>query len=101
MVLLLVVVALVALVVFGVAAAVTRDVDLLPAVPPDLADPGIPAGRVEPADVDRMAFGLAFRGYRMDEVDVALDHLRDALAARDSEIARLRAGVSASPDPGE
>ena len=44
----------------------------------------------EPADLDRARFQLAFRGYRMDQVDRVLDDARDALAARDDEIARLR-----------
>lgn len=44
----------------------------------------------EPADLDRARFQLAFRGYRMDQVDRVLDDARDALAGRDEEIARLR-----------
>jgi DivIVA domain-containing protein len=54
-------------------------------VPPPLEGP---VG--EPGDLDRARFQLAFRGYRMDQVDQVLDAARDALAARDREIARLR-----------
>lgn len=45
---------------------------------------------VLPADVDRIRFSLGLRGYRMDQVDHVLDRLRDQLAARDAEIARLQ-----------
>ncbi|MEE2521294.1 DivIVA domain-containing protein [Pseudarthrobacter sp. J75] len=45
---------------------------------------------VAPADVDKVRFSLGLRGYRMDQVDQVLDRLRDQLAARDAEIARLR-----------
>lgn len=56
----------------------------------------------EPADLDRARFQLAFRGYRMDQVDEVLDAARDALAARDEEIARLNrelAGGADAADP--
>ena len=54
-------------------------------VPP----PGVP---IQPEDVDGIRFGLAFRGYRMDEVDEALDRLRD-------EIALLRAAAARDDQP--
>ncbi|WP_311380866.1 DivIVA domain-containing protein [Arthrobacter sp. ISL-28] len=44
----------------------------------------------KPADVDHVRFALGLRGYRMDQVDQVLDELRDQLAAKDSEIERLR-----------
>lgn len=47
--------------------------------------------KAEPADVDRLRFAVALRGYRMDQVDQVLDDLRDQLAARDRKIAALRA----------
>ncbi len=50
----------------------------------------------KPADVDRIRFSLGLRGYRMDQVDQVLDRLRDQLAARDAEIARLQ---RLNPDP--
>ncbi len=62
-------------------------------VPPPLAGP---VG--EPGDLDRARFQLAFRGYRMDQVDQVLDAARDALAVRDREIARLRADSAGGPD---
>ena len=51
----------------------------------------LPERRLLPADVDAVEFPPALRGYRMDEVDAVLDRLRDELAARDAELAELRA----------
>ena len=45
----------------------------------------------KPDDIDRVRFALGLRGYRMDQVDQVLDDLRDQLAAKDAEIAGLRA----------
>lgn len=56
-------------------------------LPPPLPEPVRTA-----ADLDRARFRLALRGYRMDQVDAVLDEARDLLAAKDEEIARLRAG---------
>ena len=49
---------------------------------PDRVDTRIPppGQPVLPEAVDAIRFGLAFRGYRMDEVDDALDRLRDEIA---------------------
>ena len=46
-------------------------------------------------DVDALRFSLGLRGYRMDEVDLVLDRLRDELAARDLRIAELEASMAA------
>lgn len=50
----------------------------------------LPEGPLSPADVDRLQFSLGLRGYRMDEVDDALERLRDSLVERDAELAALR-----------
>lgn len=47
----------------------------------------------KPDDIDRVRFALGLRGYRMDQVDQVLDDLRDQLAAKDAEIAGLRAHI--------
>ena len=47
-------------------------------------------------DVDALRFSLALRGYRMDEVDRVLDHLRDELSARDLRIAELEANLASA-----
>ena len=46
-------------------------------------------------DVDALRFSLGLRGYRMDEVDLVLDRLRDELSARDLRIAELEANLAA------
>ncbi|WP_343318193.1 DivIVA domain-containing protein [Arthrobacter sp. TMP15] len=52
-----------------------------------------------PADVDRLRLSLGLRGYRMDQVDEVLDHLRDELAAKDLRIAELEAGAPYTEAP--
>jgi DivIVA domain-containing protein len=56
-----------------------------PRLPPVLL-PDLPG----PADIERLRFSVALRGYRMDQVDQVLDALRVALADRDRTIAQLR-----------
>ncbi|MHA7305874.1 DivIVA domain-containing protein [Arthrobacter sp. TMN-49] len=51
----------------------------------------------QPADVDKLRFSLGLRGYRMDQVDEVLDHLRDELAAKDLRIAELMADDADAP----
>ncbi len=55
-------------------------------------DPGLPPAPVA-ADVDAVRFDTALRGYRMEEVDVRLEALRDDLAERERVLAEL------GPDP--
>lgn len=53
-----------------------------------------------PADIDRIRFAVGVRGYRMDQVDQVLDELREQIARKDREIARLRtAAQRTSPEP--
>ncbi len=49
----------------------------------------LPDGDVDRSVVDRLRFTLAFRGYRMDEVDGVLDRLGRELENRDFRIAEL------------
>ena len=63
----------------------------MPDVDPDRAPLGVlPPDEVSPAEVERLRFSLAFRGYRMDEVDDVLDRLTAELADRDARIAELQ-----------
>ena len=59
-----------------------------------------PLGQLPPypsaEDIDALRFSLGLRGYRMDEVDRVLDHLRDELIIRDLRIAELEASVASS-----
>lgn len=58
--------------------------------PPDRAPAELlPDGEVSRADVARLRFSLAFRGYRMDEVDETIDRLAAEIGDRDERIARL------------
>ena len=54
----------------------------------------------KPSDVDHLRFALGLRGYRMDQVDQVLDELRDELAGKDAEIARLRAALGSADSTG-
>ena len=62
----------------------------VPAVP-------LPTDRLSGSDVDRVRFSLAFRGYRMDEVDRVLDRLSGELRSRDVEIDELRERLAGPP----
>lgn len=91
-------------VVFGVAVVLTGRTDGMSEEAQDLADTGIPRDRPMTAqDVAGLRFALAFRGYRMDEVDEALDRLAAEIEARDDAIAQLVAERStraaAAEDP--
>lgn len=62
----------------------------LPDAAPDRSPRGtLPSGPVDRAAVDGLRFTLAFRGYRMTEVDDALDRLVTELDERDRRIAEL------------
>ena len=97
--------AIVVLILVGVAVAVVNSDAAMPEAPRDLADVGLPGGRaMTPDDVADLRFSMGLRGYRMGEVDDALARLRDELAERDTEIAQLRkpryadASVDTGPD---
>jgi DivIVA domain-containing protein len=62
--------------------------DALPDAPPDRSPWGrLPTGAVARDDIDELHFSLAFRGYRMDEVDEVLDRLATELSDRDEQLA--------------
>lgn len=63
--------------------------------PPANLPPVLLPAHAGPADVDQLRFSLGLRGYRMDQVDQVLEELRDQLAARDRELADLRARLAA------
>ena len=77
--------------------AAGRGARLGPAVPDPgpgpLAD-GVPRG----GDLEALRFGVGLRGYRMDEVDAALDVLEAALAERDRRLAVLEARLGLRAD---
>ena len=62
----------------------------LPDTEPDRSPRGaLPSGEIDRAAVDGLRFTLAFRGYRMDEVDDVLDRLVAEVEERDRRIAEL------------
>ena len=62
----------------------------------DSLPPDRPVGR---ADVDRLRFPLAARGYRMADVDDALGRLAAELAERDARIADLESALAGARAP--
>jgi len=54
---------------------------------------GLPEGYLGAQDLERVRFAPALRGYRMDQVDAALDRVAAELARRDEEIDRLQAAL--------
>lgn len=59
----------------------------------------LPADDVDRAAIEGLRFSLAFRGYRMDEVDEALGRLTDELEIRDHRIAELEGAQPIRIDP--
>jgi DivIVA domain-containing protein len=84
-----------AVVVFAVAAAAVGHGGGLEEPFPDMERPYLPDGKVEAVDIDDVHFAVAFRGYRMDQVDSVLDRLAEELIRRDQHIGRLERIVHA------
>ncbi|MGQ0574951.1 MAG: DivIVA domain-containing protein [Pseudonocardia sp.] len=88
----LLVVAAVAALVFAVAATVFGRGEELAPLPPGATPTRLPTGEITGDDVRELRFQQALRGYRMEEVDWALDRLADELervtAERDALLAR-------------
>ena len=75
--------------------ATGRGGGLDPAEPDRSPTGGLPAeAPVTREAVDGLRFSLAFRGYRMDEVDAVLDRLAAELEARDRRIAELEVALA-------
>jgi len=64
------------------------------AIPERLQDPLPPDRPVSRADVDDLRFPLAARGYRMADVDDALNRIGAELAERDARIADLESALA-------
>lgn len=79
-------------VLFVAAVLATREGGELADAPPDAADLALPTGPLQPEDVSGLRFSLAARGYRMAEVDAALERLAAELADRDRRLAQLQGG---------
>jgi DivIVA domain-containing protein len=65
---------------------------------PDRSPAGeLPVDAVDRAALEGLRFSLAFRGYRMDEVDAVLDRLATELEQRDRRIAELEGDAAPLP----
>jgi len=86
---------LVVLAVIGAVGAVAAGVvhGGLPEPTSSVPEAALPNGALTPDDIGSLRFSLGLRGYRMSEVDAAIDRLAGELAARDAEIERLRAAA--------
>jgi len=86
-------VALIVVVLIGVAALTGIAVVLgltdssMSTEPVDRLDDGLPDRRLTSHDVGALHFRVGLRGYRMDDVDVALDRIREALYDAESRSA--------------
>jgi DivIVA domain-containing protein len=92
----LVVMAVVAGVVYLAASLVFGRGEELAPLPPGASPTRLPAGEVTEQDVQDLRFQQVFRGYKMSEVDWALDRLGRELTelrARVAELERERAAV--------
>jgi DivIVA domain-containing protein len=66
----------------------SRDVEVLDDEPEDAADRGLPTDRLlRSDDIPRLRLRVGLRGYRMSDVDAALDAAQAALAAAEQRAA--------------
>jgi DivIVA domain-containing protein len=84
---------------FGAAALATYEGDVLKDPHPDDWAAGLPVSSLQPEDVTELRFDMALRGYRMAEVDAALERLADELAVRDHRIAELQRALAEDVQP--
>jgi DivIVA domain-containing protein len=85
-----VMVLVIGVIVFGVAAVAAGRGGTLGEAYPDRPDAALPDDRaLRASDLDSLRFSVGLRGYRMDEVDEVLDRVSVELEARDKRIADL------------
>lgn len=83
----LVIAAVIGLVVFGIAVFVFGRGEQMAALSPRISPTELPEEEMTAEDVRKVRFAMALRGYRMSDVDWALEKMAD-------ELYRLRAQVS-------
>ena len=84
----------------GIAVVAAGRGSAMPDADPDRSPLAVlPPDEVGGRDIERLRFSLAFRGYRMDEVDDVLDRLTAELDQRDARIAQLEGGDGLGPGP--
>ena len=87
----LVVLILVAVVLFGVGSVVFGRGERLPSLPRATTATVLPASEVTGADVDALKFSQTLRGYKVSEVDWALERLGAELDQLRGQLAAVRA----------
>jgi DivIVA domain-containing protein len=96
----LVVMALVAAVVYLIAAAVFGRGEELAPLPPGASPTRLPAGQVYGEDVRAVKFQQALRGYKMSEVDWVLSRLGTEVDELRARVAELEGGQPEYAPPG-
>ena len=85
----IVIAAVIGAVVFGVVALVFGRGEQMAPLPARTSPAELPADALRGDHVRHLRFGLALRGYRMSDVDWALDRLADKIDRLNGEVARL------------
>ncbi|GAA1307326.1 hypothetical protein GCM10009634_70350 [Saccharothrix xinjiangensis] len=93
----IVVMALVAAVVFLLAALVFGRGEELAPLPPGASPTRLPAGGVTPEDVRELRFQQVLRGYKMTEVDWAVERLAGEVERLRARVAELEAETGRTP----
>jgi len=94
----LLMVVVVALVVFAVAAVASGQGGTLGPADHEVPGPPVDPGSADLAELSTAAFPVCVRGYRMDAVDAVIDRLSAEIAARDAQIAELTDRLGARRD---
>ena len=88
----LVIAAVIGLVVFGIAVFVFGRGEQMAALSPRTSPTELPDRDLTADDVRKVRFAMALRGYRMSDVDWALEKMADELDRLRAEVAELSAG---------
>lgn len=92
----LVIAAVIGLLLFGIALVLFGRGERLSALPARTSPARLPEQGIQGADVRRVRFALAVRGYRMSDVDWTLDRLADELDRTRQQLALVTGGDSAA-----
>jgi DivIVA domain-containing protein len=93
----IVIAAVIGAVAFGIAAVAFGRGEQMAPLPARTSPAELPADGLRGDHVRRVRFGLALRGYRMSDVDWALDRLADEIDQLNGTIERLTAPSGAGP----